>query len=96
MELAEEHLWTFICIWQDVMPDVEVFYADSFDIRDYPNELAFLQQARASGVQSATFTKGIDKMIADLVLDDEELNKAYEEIDSARSLGDFSQVANGG
>jgi hypothetical protein len=96
LELAEEHLWTFICIWQDVMPDVEVYYADSFDIRDYPNELEFLQRAKASGVQSATFTKGVDKMIADLVLDDEELNKAYDEIDSARSLGDFSQVANGG
>jgi len=95
LELAEEHLWTFICIWQDVMPDVEVYYADSFDIRDYPNELEFLQRAKASGVQSATFTKGVDKMIADLVLDDEELNKAYDEIDSARSLGDFAQVVNG-
>lgn len=94
LELVEEHLWTFICIWQDVMPDVEVFYADSFDIRDYPNELEFLQRAKASGVQSATFTKGVDKMIADLVLDDEELNKAYDEIDSARSLGDFGSVVN--
>ena len=96
LELAEEHLWTFICIWQDTMPDVEVYYPDSFDIRDYPNELEFLQKARASGVQSATFTKGVDKLIVDLILDDEELQKAYDEIESARTLGDFSQVANGG
>ena len=96
LELAEEQLWQFICIWMDVMPDVEVYYADSFDIRDYPNELQFLQQARASGVQSPTFTKGVDKLIVDLVLDDEELQKAYAEIESARTLGDFSQVANGG
>lgn len=96
LELAEEQLWTFICIWQDTMPDVEVFYADSFDIRDYPNELEFLQKARASGVQSATFAKGVDKLIVDLILDDEELQKAYDEIESARTLGDFSQVANGG
>lgn len=96
LELAEEQLWTFICIWQDTMPDVEVYYPDSFDIRDYPNELEFLQKARASGVQSATFTKGVDKLIVDLILDDEELQKAYDEIESARTLGDFSQVANGG
>lgn len=96
LELAEEQLWQFICIWQDVMPDVEVFYPDSFDIRDYPNELQFLQQARASGVQSSTFMREVDKMIADLVLDDEELMKAHEEIDSARQLGDFSAVVSNG
>lgn len=95
LELAEEHLWQFICIWQDTMPDVEVFYPDSFDVRDYANELQFLQQARASGVQSATFTRGVDKLIVDLVLDDEELQQAYDEIDSARQLGDFGTVANG-
>ena len=96
LELAEEQLWRLICIWLDVTPDVEVFYPDSFDIRDYPNELQFLQQARASGVQSATFTREVDKMIADLILDDEELQKAHEEIDSARQLGDFGTVVNGG
>lgn len=95
LELAEEQLWRFICIWQDATPDVEVFYPDSFDIRDYSNELVFLQQARASGVQSPTFTREVDKMIADLILDDDELKKAHDEIDSARQLGDFSQVANG-
>ena len=94
LELAEEQLWRLICIWLDVTPDVEVFYPDSFDIRDYPNELQFLQQARASGVQSATFTREVDKMIADLILDDEELQKAHEEIDSARQLGDFGTVVN--
>ena len=65
-------------------------YPDSFDIRDYPNELMFLQQARASGVQSPTFTREVDKMIVDLVLDDELLHQAHEEIDAARTLGDFS------
>ena len=72
------------------MPDVDVYYPDSFDVRDYQNELMFLQQARASGVQSATFTRGVDKMIVDLILDDEELQQAYDEIDSARQLGDFA------
>ena len=92
MELAEEQIWQFFCIWQDVMPDVEVNYPDSFDIRDYPSELNFLQMARASGVPSATFTREIDKQIADLVLDDEMLMKAHDEIDeSTRVIGDFTQ-----
>ena len=90
LENAEEQLWRFVALWQDKMPDVEVYYPDSFDVRDYQNELIFLQQARASGVQSPTFTRGVDKMIVDLILDDEELQQAYDEIDSARQLGDFT------
>ena len=90
LENAEEQLWSFVALWQNKMPDVEVFYPDSFDVRDYANELTFLQQARASGIQSATFTRGVDKLIADLILDDEELQQAYDEIDAARQLGDFT------
>jgi hypothetical protein len=49
-----------------------------------------LQQAKASGVRSNTFLKEVDKMIADLVLDDEELVRAHEEIDSTNQvLGQF-------
>jgi len=90
LENAEEQLWRFVALWQNKMPDVDVYYPDSFDIRDYANELQFLQQARASGVNSPTFTRGVDKMIVDLILDDEELQKAYDEIDSSRQLGDFA------
>lgn len=90
LELAEEHIWFYVCLWSGVTPDVEVSYPDSFDIRDYPNELQFLQQARASGVQSPTFMREVDKQIVDLILDDEMLFQAHDEIDSARQLGDFS------
>lgn len=96
LELAEEQLWRLICIWQDVTPDVEIAYPDSFDIRDYPNELQFLQAARASGVKSDTFMRGVDKLIADLILDDDELQKAYDEIESSRAIGDFTQTVNDG
>jgi len=91
LENAEEQLWRFVALWQDKMPDVDVYYPDSFDVRDYQNELMFLQQARASGVQSPTFQRGVDKMIVDLILDDEELQKAYDEIDANRQLGDFTE-----
>lgn len=92
LQLCEEQLWALFCIWQDATPDVEVDYPDSFDLRDYPQELQFLQLAKASGVQSATFAKEIDKQIADLVLDDEMLKQAHEEIDQGRVLGQFGQT----
>lgn len=91
LENCEEQLWRFVALWQNKMPDVDVYYPDSFDVRDYQNELMYLQQARASGVQSGTFTRGVDKMIVDLILDDEELQQAYDEIDANRQLGDFAQ-----
>ena len=92
LELAEEQLWAFYCNWQGHNThEVEISYPDSFDLRDYDQELRFLQQAKASGVPSATFSKAIDKQIADLVLDDEMLNAAHQEIDSqARPVGQFA------
>jgi hypothetical protein len=51
----------------------------------------FLQQVRATGVKSSTLAKGIDMQIADLVLDDEKLKQAHEEIEqNTTALGDFS------
>ena len=92
LELAEEHLWTYFCNWLDVTPDVEVFYPDSFDIRDYDKELMFLQQMRASGVRSITLMQEIDKQIADLVLDDDKLAQSHVEIEQAtQALGDFNE-----
>ena len=92
LELAEEQLWELFCLWQNVKPDVEVFYPDSFDLRDYDKELTFLQSMRSSGVKSVTLMKEIDKQIADLALDDEALAKAHAEIEASASvLGDFSE-----
>ena len=82
LELAEEQLWALFCRWQEVKPDVVVSYPDSFDIRDYPKELEFLQSVKAAGVRSRTLQSEVDKQIADLVLDDENLKKAYGEIDA--------------
>ena len=97
LELAEEQLWVMFCDWQQIKPDVEVFYPDSFDLRDYDKELLFLQQMRSTGVKSVTLAMEIDKKIADLVLDDEVLAKAHEEIESgSQVLGQFnSAIATG-
>jgi len=91
LELAEEQIWNLWCDWQELTPDVEVFYPDSFDIRDMDKELVFLSQMRSTGVKSVTLAVEIDKQIADLVLDDEKLAKAHLEIEENGSvLGDFS------
>ena len=98
LELAEEQIFDLFCQWQQVTNDVEVFYPDAFDLRDYDKELIFLQQMRATGVSSETLSKEIDKKIADLVLDDDMLVKAHTEIDSTpQQLGSFDEtVVNGG
>ena len=95
LELAEEQLWHLWCLWQGHnLHEVEIDYPDSFDLRDYENELRFLQQTKASGVRSATLTREIDKRIADLVLDDETLTQAHEEIDgNTTAIGEFARVA---
>ena len=91
LELAEEQIWLLFCDWQDVTPDVEIFYPDAFDLRDYDKELMFLQQLRATGVKSVTLAQEIDKKIADLLLDDEDLAKAHVEITSGTQvLGQFN------
>jgi hypothetical protein len=93
LELAEEQIWNLWCDWQDLTPDVEIFYPDSFDIRDYDKELLFLQQMRATGVKSVTLQQEVDKKIADLVLDDENLAKAHLEIDTGTQvLGQFNDI----
>jgi hypothetical protein len=94
LELAEEQIWNLWCDYQDLTPDVEIFYPDSFDIRDMDKELVFLQSMRASGVKSKTLMSEIDKQIADLVLDDENLAKAHLEIEQgSQVLGQFNDEA---
>ena len=91
MELAEEQLWNLFAMWQGINSDIMVDYPDTFDLRDYGTELEFLQRAKASGVNSPRFNKGVDKAIAELVLTDDDLAQAITEIDSARTLGQFSE-----
>ena len=92
LELAEEQIFDLFCQWQQVTNDVEVFYPDAFDLRDYDKELVFLQQMRATGVKSVTLAQEIDKKIADLVLDDDLLAKSHNEIEtSTQTVGDFSE-----
>mgnify|MGYP006893417514 CR=1 FL=1 len=93
LELAEEQIWALFCQWQDITPDVEIFYPDSFDLRDYDKELFFLQQMRATGVKSVTLAMEIDKRISDLLLDDEALAKAHAEIEAGTQvLGQFTET----
>ena len=93
LELAEEQLWILFCEWQGITPDVEIFYPDAFDLRDYDKELMFLQQMKATGIKSITLSQQIEKKISDLILDDEDLAKAHAEIEAnVQVLGQFNDA----
>ena len=91
MELAEEQIWRLYALWQETVFDGEVMYPSSFDIRDWATDLELLQQAKASNIKSATFTKELDKQIARTVIDDDEKLVVIDaEIEqNTQALGEF-------
>jgi hypothetical protein len=92
LQNAEEQIWKLFAEWQGKEFDGEIIYPDSFNLRDYASDLQFLQQAKASGVQSDSFLKEVDKQIARAVVDDDEkINTIDSEIDAkAVTIGQFS------
>jgi hypothetical protein len=73
--------------WQNAEFDGSVNYPDTFDIRDWANDLQYLQMAKASGIKSETFNKELDKQIAQAVIDDSDMiNTINDEIDSNRTV----------
>ena len=92
LQNAEEQIWNLFAEWQGKEFDGEIIYPDSFNLRDYASDLQFLQQAKASGVQSDSFLKEVDKQIARAVVDDDEkINTIDSEIDAkAVNIGQFS------
>ncbi len=95
LQNAEEQIFDLYARWQDTAFDGNIMYPDSFDLRDYASDLQYLQMAKASGVQSDTFTKEVDKQIARGVVDDDEkINQIESEIDAqTRPIGQFSTPA---
>ena len=90
LENAEEQIWSIWGAWQNKTFDGEIKYPDSFNLRDYASDLAYLQQAKASGVRSSTFQKEIDKQIVDAVIDDDEVIRTInDEIDRQSEVGVF-------
>ncbi len=87
LENSEEQIWALFARWQDKEWDGKVNYPYTFDIRDWANDLQYLQMAKASGIKSETFNKEIDKQIAETVIDDNETIKTInDEIDAMRTV----------
>ena len=87
LENAEEQIWSLFARWLNKEWEGSVNYPDTFDIRDWANDLQYLQMAKASGIKSETFNKEIDKQIAEAVIDDNETMKTInEEIDAVRTV----------
>ena len=89
--LAEEQVWDLYADWQDMVFDGDIEYPNNFDIRDYAGDLDFFQKAKLASVNSETFNKEVDKLIAGAVVQDEEvLNEINTQIDEqAVSIGEF-------
>ena len=92
LQNTEEQIFDLYAKWQGTTFDGEIIYPDSFDLRDYADDLQFLQQAKASGVISDTFIKEVDKQIARAVVDDDEkIANIDAEIDAKpRPIGQFT------
>tara|TARA_Y100000592_G_scaffold59809_1_gene93637 strand:+ start:206 stop:478 length:273 start_codon:yes stop_codon:yes gene_type:complete len=82
-------------MWQDKKFDGKINYPDSFDIRDFADDLNFLQMAKASAIKSETFNKELDKQIAEAVIkDDEAISSIKQEIDSRRNARGLFETTN--
>ena len=79
-------------VWQGKEWNGKINYPDTFDIRDWANDLQYLQMAKASGIKYETFNKELDKQIAESVIDDSEMIKTInDEIDATRTVrGQFT------
>jgi len=92
MQLAEEQLFKIFAMFQGKEFDGEINYPDSFNIRDYASDLVFYQQAKSINIQSPTLQKEIDKEIARSVVDDDtKLGVIFDEIETQKELGQFTQ-----
>ena len=92
LQIAEEQIFRLYALFQNSTFDGEINYPDSFNIRDYATDLAYFQQAKAINIESPTLQKEIDKEIARAVVDDDEkLNTIFDEIDTQKELGQFTQ-----
>ena len=91
LELAEEQIWDLFALYQGMKYEGEIDYTNNFYIRDYAGDLDFYTKAKLAGVKSETFNKEVDKLVAQAVVDDEEvLNEINTQIDElAVSLGEF-------
>jgi len=95
LENAEEQIWGLFAMWQDKKFDGKINYPDSFDIRDFADDLNFLQMAKASAIKSETFNKELDKQIAEAVIkDDEAISSIKQEIDSRRNARGLFETTN--
>jgi hypothetical protein len=95
LENAEEQIWSLFAKWQDKQWNGKINYPDSFDIRDWADDLNFLQMAKASGIKSEIFNKELDKQIAESVISDDEAVKAIkDEIDARRNARGLFETSN--
>jgi hypothetical protein len=86
LENLEEQIWRLFYKMQGYNDKAIIKYPDSFDIRDNSADLLHLQQVKASGINSESLSKIIDKQIAQMVVEEQEQRQVFEEIDAGVSF----------
>jgi len=92
---TEMGIWRIFFDWQasDMPRDFEVYYPESFDIRDKHSDLELFLKARSSGVTDPLFQKYISKEIVDLLVEDsEDIEAINNSIDASQAPIDIDNL----
>ena len=71
LELGEEHIWTYIALYQGKQWDGKIDYPDNYNIQDKHSEMGLMKLATEAGPQDPTVRALIDFRIK-MLLDDED------------------------
>lgn len=83
LELAEEQIWRLWAQYMGMSWDGDVYYPDSFNLRDAQTDLETYLKASTAPLQTETFKKEIAKQIAELTIqDDMQLQEIYAEVNA--------------
>lgn len=75
LEHSEEMIWRMYAMYQGTAFDGVIEYPRSFSIQDKANEVTMLKQAKDSNIQNPVINEAIDKMIFEVIAEDEDMVK---------------------
>lgn len=71
LEIAEETLWRYVAIYEGARFEGEIEYPDNFNVRDNSMDLDFYLRATTAPVNSPTYRKELESLIAHTVVGDD-------------------------
>ncbi|NTU58917.1 MAG: hypothetical protein HGB00_08405 [Chlorobiaceae bacterium] len=87
LQTTEVKLFSILCKWlrkPSAFYSIVIIYPQKFELRDSKSDIELLKEAKALNVQSETYQKEVDKLIASITLeDDAQLEQIQGEIQKA-------------